>query len=899
VTLATGSRLGPYEILAPLGAGGMGEVYRARDPRLGREVALKVLPAAFSEDADRLRRFELEARAAGLLNHPGITAVFDIGSHDGASYVVSELLEGETLRSKLAGGALPVRKALDFARQIAHGLAAAHDKGIVHRDLKPENLFVTGDGRVKILDFGLAKVVHAELGSGGDSPTATAGTEPGMLLGTIGYMAPEQVRGKPADQRSDIFSFGAILHEMLSGQRAFRGDSAADTLSAILKEEPPELSALNSRVPPGLERVVRHCLEKSPGERFHSAHDLAFQLEAISDQSGSVPGTAVALRPSVSWKALASAAAGLGLGVLVGVLLARWSSRPPEPGEAPSLRYLTFSGDDWAPTASPDGKLVAFSSDRDGRDRIWLKELRSGSEVPLTSGSDGSAQFSPDGSAVFFMRSTGARNALYRVPVVGGEPRRLLEDLREYHPSPDGRRLAFIRTPHEDRNTAGDVWIANADGSDARRVSRLAGGWRLESPRWSPDGSRLAAVVQDPGASVTPPRLVAIDPATGSESPIAADIRGLVGRLAWEPSGRALLYTENEIISVADLSGRGRLIRLELASGHGRTLLTFPRPIGFGGLVVLPGGALLLDTDLSRQPLREAELRAGVASGPRFLTHGNAVDRQPVYSPDGERIVFSALRGDDYDLWELTPRTGSLRKLTDDPSHDWDPALTADGSRLVWSSNRSGHFEIWSAAADGSGPRQVSSDGVDAQNPTATPDGAWIVYASTNPTRAGVWKVRADGSQTTQLVADVSAIHPEVSPDGRHVLWFSETPGAGRTLHVQRVEDGQAVDFRIEGLSAWRARWLKGGKQIAFLHREGRNPLGIYVQDFVPGRDTTASRRRLAGFDSDRETESFGFSRDESRVALSQTEYGAALLLVEGVDGIGGPGGAPGAQASP
>ncbi len=280
MALFAGARLGPYEILAALGAGGMGEVYRARDPRLGREVAIKVLPASFSRDPDRLKRFEQEARAAGVLNHPNIMAVYDIGTHEGAPYVVMELLEGETLRGRIAVGPLPQRKAIEYAVQIAHGLAAVHGKGIVHRDLKPENLFVTKDGRVKILDFGLAKLVQQEeKGPQTELPTAT---EPGVVLGTIGYMSPEQVRGQAAETRSDIFSFGAILYEMLSGSRAFSGGSAADTMSAILMKEPPDLSLTDQNITPGLERIIRHCLEKNPEERFHSAHDLAFDLAALS-----------------------------------------------------------------------------------------------------------------------------------------------------------------------------------------------------------------------------------------------------------------------------------------------------------------------------------------------------------------------------------------------------------------------------------------------------------------------------------------------------------------------------------------------------------------------------------------------------------------------------------------
>src|SRR5580704_11128238 len=288
MALTSGTKLGPYEIQSPLGAGGMGEVYRARDARLNRDVAVKILPASFSADPDRLQRFALECRAAAALNHPNILSIFDIGSGDigdvqGAPYVVSELLEGETLRDRLREGPLPSRKAIDYARQIASGLAAAHDKGIVHRDLKPENLFITNDGRAKILDFGLAKLTRPEDDASGDAPTQQIATDAGTVMGTVGYMAPEQVRGKPADPRSDIFAFGAILYEMLSGKRAFRGESAVEVMSAILKEDPPDLTETNRNVSPALERIVRHCLEKNPAERFQSARDVAFNLDALSD----------------------------------------------------------------------------------------------------------------------------------------------------------------------------------------------------------------------------------------------------------------------------------------------------------------------------------------------------------------------------------------------------------------------------------------------------------------------------------------------------------------------------------------------------------------------------------------------------------------------------------------
>jgi len=282
MAIQSGTNLGPYQIGTALGAGGMGEVYRAVDPRIGREVAIKVLPSAFAEDPDRLARFEQEARATGTLNHPGILSVFDVGHEKGVHFLVSELLEGETLREKVKSS-IPQRKVIDYALQIAKGLTAAHDKGIIHRDLKPENLFITNDGRVKILDFGLAKLSKTETPAEFSKlETGAQLSTPGTILGTIGYMSPEQVRGKTADARSDIFAFGAILYEMLSGKRAFQGETSADTLSAILTREPPELSDTALNVSPAMIRIVEHCLEKNPTQRFQSMHDVAFYLDTLS-----------------------------------------------------------------------------------------------------------------------------------------------------------------------------------------------------------------------------------------------------------------------------------------------------------------------------------------------------------------------------------------------------------------------------------------------------------------------------------------------------------------------------------------------------------------------------------------------------------------------------------------
>ena len=331
MTLAAGVRLGPYEVLASVGAGGMGQVYRARDTRLGRDVAVKVLPSQFSTDVDRLRRFEKEARSASALNHPNILTIHDIGTHEGSPFIVSELLEGQTLRERMAGAALPLRKALDYGSQIARGLAAAHEKGILHRDLKPENLFVTGDGRVKILDFGLAKLVHSDTeGARTEAPTMSSPTEPGVVMGTIGYMAPEQVRGTAVDHRSDIFSLGAVLYEMATGERAFARGSSVESLNAILKEDPPDFSRDSPRLSPALGPIVRRCLEKEPGERFQSAQDLSFALQSAMGSSPPSQGGASLSTPAPSqpnrFRFVAVAAAIAAAVVVAAILVYR---RPP------------------------------------------------------------------------------------------------------------------------------------------------------------------------------------------------------------------------------------------------------------------------------------------------------------------------------------------------------------------------------------------------------------------------------------------------------------------------------------------------------------------------------------------------------------------------------------------
>ena len=356
--------------------------------------------------------------------------------------------------------------------------------------------------------------------------------------------------------------------------------------------------------------------------------------------------------------------------------------------------------------------------------------------------------------------------------------------------------------------------------------------------------------------------------------------------MEWDPSGRSLLYTQIEAVSTADLSGVGRLFRCDLRSGRHTLLLSYPRALGMAGLSVAARGRLVLDADASRENLLEVSSSGGMGGPPPgFLTHGSATDRQPAYSPDGEWVVFSSSRSGSWDLWQISRKTGALRRLTDDPAHDWDPAFTPDGKKLIWSSNRTGPFEIWIAEADGTAPRQLTHDGVDAENPTATPDGRWVVYDSRNPKNGGLWIVGSDGSGARRI-AEGRTVHPEVSPDGRYALFFpQDTPGAS-LLRVVELPGGAPANFEIRGVMGNRGRWMPDSRRIVFQDRDENRRSGLFVQDFAPGKNTTASRRKLAGFDPVRDTESFGLSPDGSRIMLAQIEWGSSILQVDGISGI-------------
>jgi eukaryotic-like serine/threonine-protein kinase len=644
----------------------MGEVYRARDERLKREVAIKVLPASYSRDADRLRRFEHEAQAAGGLNHPNITAVHDVGTaEDGSPYVVQELLEGETLRSILAGARLSTRKAIEYALQVAHGLAAAHEKGIAHRDLKPENLFVTEDGRVKILDFGLAKLIQPETASSPQTsiPTASQGTEPGVVMGTAGYMSPEQVKGLPADHRSDIFSFGAILYEMLSGRRAFKGDSAVETMSAILKEDPPELSDTNKNLSDGLERLVRHCLEKAPAQRFQSARDLAYDLEALTGVSGATASPRGLPRsgPRFNLPRLVLAGAALVAAAVSGWLLKGASQKP----SSPSYRAVTFrQGFVAGARFAPDGQTIVYAASWDGGPyRIY--STQSGStesrDLGLPSGDLLSVSSTGELAVSLGRKNIESTGTLARVPLAGGAPRVLLEDVFSADWSPDGRDLAIVRF------VGGKSLLEYPMG---RTLYETADG--ITVMRFSPKGDSIALLEEN---------------TDGFSSVCVVDLSGKAKTLtkgwpfshglAWSPDAGEVWFSaaprtssNQEEIHAVTLSGRERLVRREAT----------PMTIG----------------DISRDG-RALVFSGQYSNGMMCLAAGETVERpiswldssQPdALSPDGRMLLFDEWgrgggangavylrRLDEAEAVRLTEGTGL--------------ALSADG-RWVLASSREG-----------------------------------------------------------------------------------------------------------------------------------------------------------------------------------------------------------------
>ncbi len=827
LALQPGTKLGPYSILSPLGAGGMGEVYRARDPRLQREVAIKVLPPEFSQDPERLRRFEQEARSASALNHPHILAVYDLGTHDGAPFLVSELLEGESLRERLRAGALPVRKAVDIAAQTARGLAAAHEKGIVHRDLKPENVFLTKDGRVKILDFGLAKLIHPETSQSklAAAPTQGASTDAGVVLGTVGYMSPEQVRGLPADHRSDIFALGAILYEVLAGKRAFQRDSAADTMSAILRDDPPELELSGRAIPPVLDRIVRHCLEKNPEERYRSAHDLAFDFEALSGSSFTGPTAepiAAAARRSRSLLWLWPAALALALGV--GWFLDQ--GRAPRTLAPPRLHFTQLTdqgGAESFPAIAPDGTTFVYERQDGGDGDLFLQRVGGANPTNLTSHcdrEDAGASYSPDGRFIAY-RSECAGPAIFVMGATGESPKRVADFGFQPSWSPDGKEIVVSTQPGmtpRGRGRFGELWAVRLDSGERRLITRHD----AVQPSWSPHGQRIAFWGLKGQGSQRDLWTVAADGSEAERKPVPLlDDAPLDWSPVWSPDGRFVYF-------ISDRGGTMGLWRLAVDEPSGKPLslpepLSAPSPAVEGFSLASDGRIALAGLHTSFAVRRAAvdPQRASLVGDPATVYTTSRIIFDSSIAPDGRSFALT-LTGPREDLFWIGADGTGLRQLTDDAYRQRGATWAPDGDRVVFQSDRNGRYDLWSIRPDASRlALLVTAPGPAAIDAVFAPDGRRLAFYDAE----NRWWITTLGDQAEENRFEEQPAPPgggvfvlmSWSPDGALVLGsVNDTDGNDQGLFVYAPAQKAYRRVSIEGLGRIRGpslcAWLGGSR---------------------------------------------------------------------------------------
>jgi serine/threonine protein kinase len=844
--LRTGEKIGPYEIQSRLGAGGMGEVYRARDTRLHRDVAVKVLSPTFADDADRLRRFEQEARATALLNHPNIVAIFDVGTSDGQPYLVSELLDGQTLRERLSDGVFPIRRVLEYGLQIVHGLAAAHEKGVIHRDLKPENLLITKDGRVKILDFGLAKLTEHTSASHSVA-TIDGETTLGMVLGTIGYMSPEQVRGLPVDTRTDLFSFGVILYEMLSGKPAFKGTTSADTMSAILTQDPPPLTQTNRSVPQTVERIVGRCLEKDRELRFQATRDLAFAME---DASASTPIDAVvtsaATRRWLSVRTLVAIAAIAFSAALAGYFSGRHARMP----EQPLFRQLTHSrGDIDVARFTPEGQTVVFGGEWNGEPmRVFFQRTDSSEFSPLPL---------PDRTSVLSVSSTGelavglrrvafyywvSRGVLARVALTGGAPREVLEGVQDADWSPDGSGLAVTRQVGRQYQLEFPIG----------KILYKTNGY-ISHIRFSPRGDRIAFM--DHPIFLDNRGTVCVLDLAGSIKVLTPDWGGEMG-LAWSPRGDELWFA-------AGGASETYALRAVDLNGHQRVLLRAPLNLFLQD--VSRDGRVLLTTDERRQDV--------------FVgTTGNKQEKDLTWfaeswfqqiSDDGKFIVFDA---DDYNIYmrntDGSPAVLLGRGQNRGPSPDgkWVLAIPAPDNN---------QFLLIPTGAGES--RTFTTPSLHYRNGLWLPDSQHLLMVGLDASGQLGTYLQSITGEDPKLVGPANVAAVAVSPDGRSFL--GATPDSKYAIYS--LEGG--VTHEIPGLTSGDAviQWLKDNRTLLVGPRLARS-VPVYEFDLVTGR-----RKLWKQFDPGDKVGLTGMyvavSRDRNHYIYAAGRNFSALYVVDGL----------------
>ncbi|HUP62601.1 MAG TPA: protein kinase [Thermoanaerobaculia bacterium] len=875
MTISKGFSLGPYEILGLIGEGGMGQVWRARDSRIGRDVAVKVLAGSFTPGDEVVRRFEQEARAAGALNHPGLVTIFDVGTTDGSPYIVMELLEGQTLRETIGEVApvrLPLRKAIEYATQIASALAVAHEKGIIHRDLKPENLFITPDRRVKILDFGLAKLAEAaEPDPLHPSRSRRHLTAAGMVVGTPGYMSPEQVRAEPLDHRTDIFSLGTVFYEMISGRPAFEAESVIETMHAVLNVDPAPLETIIPDIPQALEAIVRHCMEKNPRDRFQSARDLAFQLQTLPDVQTSVTGIrriAPTKRrlPRVAIFALAAMLAAGAAGVAI------FGMRKNESQETTRVfRQLTFAdGLELFPTLAPDGKTFAYVTSESGNRDIYVQRVDGRTAINITSDSpadDAQPVFSPDGSQIAF-RSERDGGGIFVMGVTGESVRRLTDF--GYNPSwsPDGTRIVVSTAAAElrpqEHKANGDLWILDARTGAKRLVFRArdgvgsTDGTDALQPNWSPHGKRIAFWGV---AGRLPERAIfTIDPDAAQPSKTLVRVTpepSMNWNPVWSPDGQHLYFGSNR-------DGTLNLWRVAIDEETGSPVGA-PEPVSLpastsGNYAFAQNGEMVFTSVMRSYRLIALPVDATMAKAgePRPLFLGSQEIESLDPSPDQQTIAFAG-GGAQEDVFVANADGTRVRQLTNDAARDRGVSWAPNGKTLYFYSNRDGSYAIWRINADGSGLTRVTEGG-NFYYPDVSPDGRTLAMAP-----SGLAHLDRPLAKRVETI-DVQLSGPKWSPDGKQLVGtvFGGSGIVLYTIATRRVEKVSDIGFA--------PHWLPDGKHIVFFEKQS-----IGIVDLDTRRVSISAFVGVPGVELDRGVR---LARDGSTLYVLQTMEQGDIWIV-------------------
>ena len=902
--MTPGTRVGPYEIVAPIGAGGMGEVYRARDTKLGRDVAIKILSSTLADDADRLARFDREARLLASLNHPNIGAIYGLESlttsdagRSQQSALILELVEGESLGDHLkraagtADGAGRVREALNIARQIADALDAAHERGVIHRDLKPANIKITTEGVAKVLDFGLAKSAGDEDAhrSGVDlsqSPTVNiAGTQAGVILGTAAYMSPEQARGRPLDKRTDIWSFGCVLYEMLTGRLAFQGETISDFIAGILERE-PDYSRLPPATPAIIRRLLQRCLEKDARKRLRDIADARADIDEALTPS-SIGSAALATEPvgdaprRSTWLVMSAAAVFALAGLAIGWYAARRVADDAPPVFDRLVRLVSTAAHEYAPTISPDGKWVAYLSNARGPTDVWVKFIAGGDPANLTANAGidiqstdyvGGLDVSPDGTQIAVtVTDRRLTQSAWVIPApLGGVPRRVLPNGQAaLHWSPDGKRIAYIRAG----GPLGDaLGVADPDGQNEIVVAKRQGAQHNHWVRWSADGRWLYFNHGPQNFNIEPTEIYRVAAAGGEIEPVVSTPR----RAAFPfltTDGRALIYAANP--DSVDLSLWWR----DLKSGKTTRLTT-----GVGEYThpnLSSDGQRLVGTVIdARQALERVTVAFDRPVALEPITDGFTGDIDPAWSPDGSRLLFSSSRSGNRTLWAMRDRVQPAQ-ITNGAAIDERPAFSPDGQQIAFVSDRGGRRGIWVVSAEGGTPRFVAAADV-VDTISWSPDGQRLVYSTPIGDAPGLSIMTIADGTTARLPTPAAATGPSWSRD--NVIAFIEPRGGAIGAFVQLIRpDGQRIaSSPLDGPGAPQIGngsivWSADGKRLAAASLPGSGAGTVWIIE----PNNPAPYKKLMDLPVGVFVRGMTWARDGSSLILGRYRWSGDIFLAE------------------